>query len=105
MNNNEVYRPPSSDLGEESVTTAKYGFFKRFYITFLWGLPVYMFFVIIGTPRQEWLMGAVGSAMFSFASGLVAMLIPIQRKSVFVTISLLLGILMAIYIGTQMAGQ
>lgn len=105
MNNNEIYSPPRSDLGEESVTRAKYGFFKRFYITFLWGLPVYMFFVIIGTTRQEWLMGAVGSAMFSFASGLVAMLIPIQRKSVFVSISLVLGILLAILLGNQMSAQ
>lgn len=104
MDSNEIYSTPRSDLGDEPLQKTKYGFFKRFYITFLWGLPVYMFFVILGTPADGWLNGAIGSAMFSFASGLLAMLIPVQRKSVFVTISLVAGIVVAILIGMKMAG-
>lgn len=93
------YNAPESDLGVDVAQKKTFGLFKRFYITFLWGLPVYMFFVVLGIPKNMWFMGGIGSMAFSFGSGVVAMLIPVQRKSVFVTISLIFGVLTATFLG------
>jgi 4-hydroxybenzoate polyprenyltransferase len=98
----EVYAPPNSELENElSGKTKTYGWWQRFYITFLWGFPVFMGFVILGTAKETWIYGAIGSAMFSIGAGIVAMLIPVQRKSVFVTVAVFLGLVTAYIIGTN----
>ncbi len=101
MQDNEFYAPPNSSLERgPSTESKKYGVWQRFYITFLWGVPIYMIFVMLGTPAESWGYGAVGSVVFSIGSGIIAMFIPVHYKSVFATAGILLGIITAGVIGT-----
>lgn len=100
MSSENVYAPPESDLGKETV---KKGYvsraWRRLYISFIWAYPVFMFFVIAGTPRKGWAAGAIGSLLFSFGTGLLAAFIQSDRKVVFVPISILVGVTTAAVIG------
>jgi len=74
----------------------------RFLISFAWTL-VFFILIIMGTQTQnEWLAGFIGSAIFALLSGVVAMVIKTGRKIIFVPISLLVSLLIALIIGTQM---
>jgi hypothetical protein len=95
------YAPPKAELGEpapEEQSDPKPGVGARFLWTFLIGFPVYMFFVLF-LPREAWLMGALGSAMFAVFSGIVAMCIPARSRAAFIIPSIMVGVIAAYMLG------
>lgn len=100
------YAPPKAEIGEGSPETRadpRPGVGARFGWTFLIGFPVYMLFVMI-LPREAWLMGALGSAMFAAFSGVIAMCIPARNKAVFIVPSILVGVIAAYLLGKATSG-
>jgi len=105
MDTSSPYQAPKSKLDtEESMSSKRYGIWKRFYITFLWGVPIFMIFVILGTPKQSWLMGLIGSAVISVGSGVLAILIPVQSKRIFVSVGVVAGLVFAGVSGAYFPG-
>ena len=94
------YAPPKADVGtgpeEDRLRKPSAG--ARFVWTAAIGFPVFFGFVLL-TPREAWLMGTLGSAMFAVLSGLVAMCIPVRAKALFIAPSILLFIVIAFLIG------
>lgn len=72
----------------------------RFAWTAAIGFPVYMFFVLF-LPKEAWLMGALGSAMFAVFSGVIAMCIPVRNKAAFIVPSILIGVIAAYILGSS----
>ena len=104
MNGNEIYKSPDSELEQPEANFAKkYGAWRRFYITFLFAFPIFMAIIIGTTPKEAWFLGGIGSATFSIFSGLIALLIPVQRKAVFVSAGVILGVLTAAVIGNSLS--
>jgi hypothetical protein len=56
--------------------------------------------ITIGTqPQSKWFVGFIGSATFALFTAVVAMAIPTKRKIIFVPVSLLIAIVLALIIG------
>jgi hypothetical protein len=72
----------------------------RFLWTFAIGLPVFLVFILL-LPRDQWLMGAIGSAIFAGFSGLIAMCIPVKSKAVFIVPSIMISVIAAYLLGTH----
>lgn len=101
MAEDNPYAPPKAELGEaspEEEKNPKPGVGARFLWTFLIGFPVYMFFVLF-LPKDAWIMGALGSAMFAAFSGIIAMCIPVRNKAGFIVPSILVGVVAAYMLG------
>jgi hypothetical protein len=64
-----------------------------------------MFFVIIGTPKREWVFGALSAVIFSLGSEVLSMIILSQRKIIFVPIGIIIGIIAATLLGICFASQ
>ena len=96
------YAPPKADVGRglEEDPPRKPSAGARFLWTAAIGFPVFFAFVLV-TPRQVWLLGALGSVMFATMSGLVAMCIPVRAKALFIAPSILLFIVIAFLIGNR----
>lgn len=106
MKPENIFSPPKSEINTEPQERSRaFSVFRRAYITFLWGIPVYMFFVLVGTPREMWFQGAMGSLLFSFFAGLIACFIPASRKIIFVCISHAIGIACAFALGMYVGLQ
>lgn len=101
MSQENIYESPKSDL-KEVIPEQSMAFrvWRRFYISFLWSLPIYMFFVVFGIPKESWLIGAIGSVIFSIGTGLLATFIPSNRKAIFASISIIIGLISAFALGT-----
>jgi hypothetical protein len=95
------YAPPKADVGTDpdEDPPRKPSAAARFLWTALIAFPIFFGFVLM-TPREAWLMGALGSAMFAVLSGLVAMCIPVRAKALFIAPSILLFVVIAFLIGT-----
>ncbi len=74
----------------------------RFLISFAWALGLFMLTIIYTQPQNEWFFGFFGSAIFALLSGIIAMVIRTKLKIVFVPISVLVSLILASVIGTQM---
>lgn len=94
------YAPPKADVGtgSEEGRPLKPSVGARFLWTAGIGFPVFFAFVLL-TPREAWLMGALGSVMFAVLSGLVAMCIPVRAKALFIAPSIILFVVIAFLIG------
>jgi hypothetical protein len=94
------YAPPKADLGtgSEEEPPRKPSAGARFLWTAAIGFPVFFAFVLM-TPREAWLMGALGSVIFALLSGLVALCIPVRNKALFIAPSIIFFIVIAYLIG------
>jgi hypothetical protein len=94
------YAPPKTDVGTgpEEDRSRKPSAGARFLWTAAIAFPVFFAFVLV-TPRQAWLMGALGSALFATLAGLVAMCIPVRAKALFIAPSIILFLVIAYLIG------
>lgn len=102
MEEQNIYKTPEADVENlHSATLVNLSFGKRFLITFLWGLPIYIFFVVFYTPSETWFYGFIGSIVFSSGSGIIAILIPSKYKTVFVSIGVFSGLVVAYIVGTS----
>ena len=72
---------------------------KRFLITILWAIPTFLIIILLATPKTIWGPGIAGSLIFSIFAGVIAMLIPTRFKTVFVSISIFIVLLLAAIIG------
>jgi hypothetical protein len=96
------YAPPKSEVGAgaDETENAKPTAIARFLWTTIVGFPVFMLFVLM-TPREMWLMGALGSAAFAVFAGLIALCIPVRHKILFIAPGILVCIVIAYLIGTS----
>jgi hypothetical protein len=94
------YAPPKAEVGTgpDEDPRRKPSAGARFLWTAAIAFPVFFGFVLL-TPREAWLMGALGSAMFAVLSGLVAMCIPVRVKVLFIAPSIFLFVVIAFLIG------
>jgi len=100
VENENIYAQPESNLTSGEIKESfGYLMWKRFYITFFCGVPVYMFFVLVGTPEESWFFGIIGSVVFSLGSGVLAIAIPVKRKVIYVSASILTGCILAGVLG------
>jgi H+/Cl- antiporter ClcA len=69
---------------------------------FLWTVPtgftLYLS-VIVVQHREDWLEGALGSAIMGTIAGLVAMCIPVKNKAAFIVPALFAGVAVGYLIG------
>ena len=72
---------------------------KRFLITIFWAIPTFLMIILLATPKAIWGPGIAGSLVFSIFAGVIAMLIPTRYKTVFVSISIFIVLLLASIIG------
>ncbi len=99
MADDNPYAPtkaPVADAADDAGSKPSVG--ARFLWTAAIGFPVYMFFVLF-LPKDEWALGALGSAMFAIFSGLVAMCIPVKTKAGFIVPAIVLGVVIAYMLG------
>jgi hypothetical protein len=101
MENKNIYSAPDSRLVDDVAITIGYSKWQRCYITFMWAIPFYLSFILLGTSKNAWLVGAIGAVVFAFISAVVALVIPAKRKFVFVSVSLLLGLTGAVLFGFE----
>jgi len=94
------YAPPKVDVGagQDDDPRPKPSAGARFLWTAAIAFPVFFGFVLL-TPREAWLVGALGSAMFAVMSGLVAMCIPVRTKVLFIAPSIIIFVVIAYLIG------
>lgn len=103
MDNCEAYKAPVSNLEKSGdVRPKKYGFMKRFYISFLWVVPIYMLIAMVGLPKESWVSGAIGAIIFAVFSGILSMLVPAQRKLIFVPFGVVVVFIISAVIGAYM---
>src|SRR5690606_29569443 len=104
MNNNAAYKAPQSDLGQhEPENIKKSGLWRRFCITFFWSLPI---FVLISVRHEQFaativamITAVIVSIVLSVGCGIVGMLIPSQRKIIFIPSGIILFFLATTLIG------
>ena len=72
---------------------------KRFSISFVWTLAIFILMIIGTQPQNQWVAGHIGSAMFALFSGVVAIAIQTKRKFIFVPVSLLISLVLVAIIG------
>ncbi len=100
MDNKEIYQAPESDLGRQE--SERYTLWRRFYLTFFCAIPVYMFFVMIGTPQESWPTGAIGAVVMAGFSGFIGMVIPAQKKRIFITAGIFIGLAGTLILGMSL---
>ncbi|MCJ8503205.1 hypothetical protein [Desulfatitalea alkaliphila] len=62
---------------------------NRFLVTFCWSLPIYFLILSFAVTKETLFDGLIASLLMSLFSGIAAMLIPVRRKIVFVSIGIL----------------
>jgi len=76
---------------------------KRFSISFIWCLIVFMMIIITIQPENSSFISSdafLGSVILALISGCVAMFIKTNKKIIFVPVSLLVCIILAIMMGS-----
>src|SRR6476619_5544049 len=73
-------------------------------VRFVWAascaFPLFMVLILIFLPRGGWLMGALGSMMFSAFAGIIAMCIPVKPKAAFIIPGVAIAFYCAYLLGT-----
>jgi hypothetical protein len=98
-----LYSPPKSEIDVSSIgEDTKPSFLARFGLTALIGFPVFMIFVLL-LPKETWLVGTIGAAIFTILAGLIAICIPVKRKILFIVPSIFICVVLAYLIGRMKA--
>jgi len=72
---------------------------RRFLLSFAWTLAVFILLIMSTQPRNQWVVGFIGSAMFAIIGGLVAMAIRTKHKIIFVPVSIVVSFVIAAIVG------
>ncbi len=102
MNQENVYQSPDADLTGSPVKK-KSTILKRFLLTFFWSAGVFVAVVLLALERTEWFNALIGSTILSAFSGVVAMLVPVSRAWIYVSIGVFFGLTAAFLIGITVA--
>ena len=95
MQDNKLYRPPAGSLlGDSSLvrTPQQTSFLRRFVITLLWAIPLFITVLFYFYPVSDWPGMALGSILLALVAALVAMFIPTRFKIVYVTSGILVAL-------------
>ena len=96
------YAAPRTPVTDADVTRPERpGVGARFLWTLASAFPIFMATVLGFVPRERWLLGAIGSAIFASFCGLIAMCIPVRWKAAFIIPSIVIGLFCAYLIGTH----
>jgi len=96
MQDNNLYRPPQSSLLESKhKVPRRITFRKRFLITLFWAFPIFAMISVWNAEMDQWLALIAGSFIIALLCGLVGMCIPTRYKSIFVSIGVLTGFVLA----------
>lgn len=87
----ESSEPKDKKLGEKFLYSAG--------VSFL----VFLVIVLATTPKHTWMNGFIGSCIFSFFSGAIAMAIPTIRKIIYLPVSLSIMLFIAMVIGLSIS--
>lgn len=103
-----VYQAPKSNLAAGQVESSKkFSVWKRFYISFLWSISIFAVFfsvlmVVLEGPKESYFAASVGAVIISLLAGMIGILIPIHRKRVFVTVSVVIAFAAPAIIGSYL---
>ena len=75
---------------------------RRFFISFAWTWGMFIILIALTQPKEQWVHGLIGGAIFALFSGLIAMAIPTKRKIIFVPATLFISFSIASIIGTML---
>jgi len=73
---------------------------KRFFISLGWAMALLTFNTIINQPKNQWAVGLYGSAVFALLAGVIAMAVPSNRMTIYISVSLLVMYVVALIVGS-----
>jgi len=67
----------------------------RFSIAYAWSMALFFLVVIVVLPINQWLLGFMGTAMFSVLAGIIATVFQTKQKIIYVTVSVFIAFVIA----------